>query len=37
VAIPNMFVEQGAIPILKKDLGIDADSITKKILEFVTK
>jgi 1-deoxy-D-xylulose-5-phosphate synthase len=33
VAIPNAYVEHGNVSILKKDIGIDADSILKKALE----
>ncbi|MCI8669915.1 MAG: 1-deoxy-D-xylulose-5-phosphate synthase [Lachnospiraceae bacterium] len=31
VAIPNVYVEHGNLQILKKETGIDADSITRKI------
>ncbi len=33
IAIPDMYVEHGNVDILKKEIGIDTDSIVKKILE----
>lgn len=34
IAIPNQYVEHGSIDILKKESGIDTDSIYNKILQF---
>lgn len=33
VAIPDAYVEHGSVDVLKKEIGLDADSITKQILE----
>ena len=33
VAIPNVYVEHGSVAVLKKELGLDKDSIVKRILE----
>ena len=33
IAIPNTYVEHGNVDILKKEIGIDTESIVKKILE----
>lgn len=35
IAVPNMFVEHGAVSVLKKEIGLDADSIVKRILQMV--
>ena len=32
-AIPNAYVEHGNVELLKKEIGLDAASITEKILE----
>ena len=32
IAIPDCFVEHGSVGELKKALGLDADSVTEKIL-----
>ena len=31
IAIPNVYVEHGSVTLLKKELGIDKDSIVKRI------
>lgn len=33
IAIPDAYVEHGSVDLLKKEIGLDADSITKQILE----
>ena len=33
VSIPDAYVEHGSVDLLKKEIGLDADSITKRILE----
>ena len=33
IAIPDMYVEHGNVDLLKKEIGLDKDSIIKKILE----
>ncbi len=33
VAIPDAYVEHGSVDLLKKEIGLDADSITRRILE----
>ena len=33
VHIPDAYVEHGSLDLLKKEIGLDADSITKQILE----
>ena len=33
VAIPDAYVEHGSVDLLKQEIGLDADSITKQILE----
>ncbi len=33
VSIPDVYVEHGSVDLLKKEIGLDADSITKRILE----
>ena len=33
IAIPDMYVEHGNVDLLKKEIGIDADSIVEKILK----
>ncbi|MCQ2520045.1 MAG: 1-deoxy-D-xylulose-5-phosphate synthase [Lachnospiraceae bacterium] len=35
VAIPDMFVEHGSVDLLKKEIGIDADSIINKIEDLM--
>ena len=35
IAIPNLYVEHGNIDILKKESGIDTDTIVKKIMERI--
>ena len=35
IAIPNVYVEHGNVSLLKKELGIDKDSIVKRILGLV--
>jgi 1-deoxy-D-xylulose-5-phosphate synthase len=32
-AIPDAYVEHGNVELLKKEIGLDAESITEKILE----
>jgi 1-deoxy-D-xylulose-5-phosphate synthase len=34
VAIPDVYVEHGNVSILKKDVGIDADTIYEKVLHM---
>ena len=33
IAIPDAYVEHGSVDLLKQEIGLDADSITKQILE----
>ncbi len=33
VAVPDAYVEHGSVDLLKKEIGLDAESITKRILE----
>lgn len=33
IAIPDAYVEHGSVDLLKKEIGLDADSITEQILE----
>ncbi len=33
IAIPDAYVEHGSVDLLKKEIGLDAESITKQILE----
>ena len=33
ISIPDVYVEHGSVDLLKKEIGMDADSITKRILE----
>ena len=35
VGIPNMYVEQGNVDILKKELGLTAENIVNKITEHI--
>ena len=35
IAIPNLYVEHGNIDILKKESGIDTDTIVRKIMERI--
>ena len=35
VAIPDAYVEHGNVSILKKDIGIDAESVYKKVSELL--
>ncbi len=35
VAVPDAFIEQGAVPVLKEKLGIDAESVAARIQEAV--
>ena len=35
IAIPNVYVEHGNVELLKKEIGIDTESIVKKILRRV--
>ena len=37
ISIPDVYVEHGSVTILKKVLGIDTDSIVKRILEKTEK
>ncbi len=37
IAIPDEYVEHGNVDLLKKEVGVDADSITAKILEKIGK
>ncbi len=37
IAIPDEYVEHGNVELLKKEVGVDADSITAKILEKIGK
>jgi len=37
IAIPDRFITHGAVEILKKDAGIDAESIYEKTLLFLGK
>ena len=31
IAVPNQYVEHGNVDLLKKEIGLDADSIVRKI------
>lgn len=33
IAVPDAYVEHGSVDLLKKEIGLDAESITKRILE----
>ena len=33
ISIPDAYVEHGNVELLKKEIGLDAESITEKILE----
>ena len=33
IAVPNLYLEHGKVEMLRKEAGIDVDSIVKKILE----
>ncbi len=35
IAIPNVYVEHGNVNLLRKDVGIDADTIVERIGEFI--
>lgn len=37
IAIPNLYIEHGNVEILKKEAGIDAETITKKIKSYLEK
>jgi 1-deoxy-D-xylulose-5-phosphate synthase len=35
ISIPDAYVEHGNVELLKKEIGIDADSITERILKML--
>ena len=37
IAVPDAYVEHGNVDILRKEIGIDADTVTARILEKIRK